>query len=263
MTNLDRISESARRNPEGLLLLAAGVALLLRHSSSSPSRSSMRSRRDRSPSYGEDEHDSEGMATQATRSVGRYATQFRDSVSETASGVAETASEYASSAQDYVEGASRRIADRSTDYARRAQSTVQENIDRVVQEQPLAIALAGLAAGAAVAAAFPATQIERDTLGQAGEQLTEAAATAKRKAGEAASVAGSELKRVADEKGLNADGLQETAKEIGEAIGDALEDSGSGSTSSLGSGSTSGSASRGTSGQAGSAGRGRSGKSMS
>ena len=71
--------------------------------------------------------------------------------------------------------------------------------------------------------------MERDALGQAGEQLTDAATTARRKAGEAVSAAGGELKRVAKEKGLDADGLKEVAQDVGEAIEGALEGSGTNS----------------------------------
>ena len=42
----------------------------------------------------------------------------------------------------------------------------RETADYVVQEQPWAVALAGLAAGATVAAIFPPTHIERRTLGE-------------------------------------------------------------------------------------------------
>jgi hypothetical protein len=245
MTNIDRIAESARRNPEGLLLLAAGVALLLRKSSTS------RSRPGQSRSYAGFDLEGEGLS-QATRGVGDYAAKVKDRVADAASGVAETASDYASSAQDYVERTGHRLADRSGDYARRAQTTVQENIDRIVQDQPLAIAFAGLAAGAAVAAVFPATRMERDTLGQYGEQLSEAATTARRKAGEAATAAGGELKRVAREKGLDADGLQDVAKEVGEAIEGALEGTAASSMTTP--------VSPGMPNQTGSAGRPRAGK---
>ena len=48
----------------------------------------------------------------------------------------------------------------------------------MLREQPLAVALAGLAAGAAVAAAFPRTEPENRTLGPAHDALTKAAAKA-------------------------------------------------------------------------------------
>jgi hypothetical protein len=47
-------------------------------------------------------------------------------------------------------------------------------VDYVLREQPLAVAVAGLAAGAALAAAFPATKLEQDTIGEIGSKVVEA-----------------------------------------------------------------------------------------
>jgi hypothetical protein len=78
----------------------------------------------------------------------------------------------------------------------------------------LAIAIAGLAAGAAVAAAFPATRFERETLGPAGERLSDAVSSAGERLTEAASAAGDRLMSAADEKGLNQEGLKEVARDV-------------------------------------------------
>jgi hypothetical protein len=48
----------------------------------------------------------------------------------------------------------------------------------LMREHPLAVALAGLAAGAAVAAAFPATTLGRRVFRQAGQRRSEAVETA-------------------------------------------------------------------------------------
>jgi hypothetical protein len=83
-----------------------------------------------------------------------------------------------------------------------------------VREQPLAVAIAGLAAGAAVAAAFPATRFERDTLGPAGERLSEVATSTGERLSEAASAAGERLMTAAEEKGLNKEGLKGVARDV-------------------------------------------------
>jgi len=54
---------------------------------------------------------------------------------------------------------------------------VRDTSDYLVREQPWAVALTGLLAGAAVAAAFPSTRLERRTLGEVGERLRSAAGT--------------------------------------------------------------------------------------
>jgi hypothetical protein len=61
---------------------------------------------------------------------------------------------------------------------RQAQSTLQDSVERVLRDQPLAVAVAGLAAGAAMAALFPSTEMEGRTLGGAREALTDAAGKA-------------------------------------------------------------------------------------
>jgi hypothetical protein len=217
------ISNSVTKNPEGLLLLAAGAVLLLRGRAST-NRSDSRTRSASSSPYDHwDRHEhqdssnfrndgkGEGMMARATRSASEYVSDVSDSVSE-------KASDYASAATDYMDSARRTVVDRTGEFANEAQSTLRSSVDRVLQDQPLAVALAGLTAGALVAAAFPATQMERDTLGPAGERLTDAASSAGEKLSKAASVAGDELARVAEEKGLTTDGLKEVARDVSNAF---------------------------------------------
>jgi hypothetical protein len=78
----------------------------------------------------------------------------------------------------------------------------------------LAVAIAGAAAGAALAAAFPSTRMERETLGPAGKRLSEAATNAGEKLSKAASAAGERLMSAADERGVNAEGLKEVARDV-------------------------------------------------
>jgi hypothetical protein len=94
----------------------------------------------------------------------------------------------------------------------------QGAIERISREQPLAVAIAGLAAGAAIAAAFPTTRIERETLGEAGRTLSNAASNAGERLSKAASAAGDRLKEAAEEKGLNREGIKEVASSVAEAV---------------------------------------------
>jgi hypothetical protein len=149
-----------------------------------------------------------------------------DRVSETASAYASSAADYASSAAGhaagYMDDARRAVSSQSGRIARQTQSTLQDTINRVVQEQPFAVALAGLAAGAALAAAFPTTDIEKRTLGPAGERMTEAAQQFRDQLREGAAKAGEQLKSVAEERGLNAEGFTEVAREAAGAFGSAF-----------------------------------------
>jgi hypothetical protein len=217
----DWLMNAVKKNPEGLLLLAAGCALLLRSGSTSAQGSSYGSsqyKRYSGSQTGYDGNDQdwkmrEGMS-RAADTAREYASNVGKTLSDTADNVSETLSEktdrYVSAAGEYAEEARQTIVDQSGRIAAQAQSTVE----RIVREQPLAVAIAGLAAGAAVAAAFPATRFERETLGPARERLSEAATSAGERLGEAASAAGERLMTAAEEKGLNKEGLKQVARDV-------------------------------------------------
>jgi hypothetical protein len=202
---------TARRNPEALLLFAAGCCLLMRGGASSSWRRA---------SYGADEYRSasdrtssdftrdpstsrEGLANRASD----YASQIKDRVSD-------TASSYAESVSDFAGDARRNISERSEGLKRKAQATMQSGMDRVLRDQPLAVAMAGLAAGAAVAAVFPSTEIEDRTFGGAREALTEAAGKAGERVMGAAGKAGDRLK--------SGEGLKELAGEVADTFTSAV-----------------------------------------
>jgi hypothetical protein len=95
-------------------------------------------------------------------------------------------------------------------------------MQRVLREQPLAVAVAGLAAGAAVAALFPSTEIEDRALGGAHEKLKDAAEKAGERVMEAAGKAGDRLKSAAEERGLTPEGLKDVASEVAGTFKDAM-----------------------------------------
>ena len=213
------------RNPEGLLLLAAGVALLMR-SRAQPTKDryagftseggrEYSGRRERSQT-------GEGAGEQvaeAARRAGEYVSEKTDKVSE-------TARSYASSAADYADETARAAMEQS----RRMADQARETTDYVVREQPWAVALVGVLAGAAVAAAFPPTRLERRTLGDVGEGLRSAAVNAGEQVMDAGMKAGERLSELAEERGLSREGLKQAAKDVGETFSSALssEDEGSG-----------------------------------
>jgi len=203
------------RNPEGLLLLAAGAALLMRSGRSQLASSSRPAGQQyaRSQDYGKatsPESISERVG-EAARRAGEY-------VSEATDKVAETARSYASSAGEYADETSQVAMERS----RRMVEQARETADYVVREQPWAVALVGLLAGAGVAAAFPPTRIERRTLGEVGERLRSAAGAAGEQVMEAGVRAGERLSEVAEERGLTAEGLKEAARDVGETFKSSL-----------------------------------------
>jgi hypothetical protein len=211
----DWMMNTVRRNPEGLLLLAAGCALLMRSGASPLSRQfSENSYRDTA----------DGGRPGATRQsslregISRTTEGAADYVSDVKDRVAETTSSYASAMTDYAEETRRSISEQSARMKRQAQSTLQTGMDRVLREQPLAVAILGVAAGAAVAAVFPVTDVENQALGPTRDALVDAA----NKAGEnlvgAAGAAGERLKATATERGLNPEGLKEIARDVADTF---------------------------------------------
>lgn len=213
----ERILDALWRNPEGLLLLAAGAALLMRRGVSSsihaPRHNQFRPGlrdgdviRDRSTVRGLGDR-----VADAAQSAGDYASDVANKVSQTASSYASSVSEYADDATD-----------RSLRMAREARLSVQSTAQHILQEQPLAVALAGFAVGTAVAAAFPATGVEKRTLGPTGQRFKDAAGRVGEHLKEAGSQAGESLMNAAEERGLTSEGLKEVAREVGDAFSGAL-----------------------------------------
>jgi hypothetical protein len=223
----DWLIGTARRNPEALLLLAAGCCLLMRSGGNLSAKAASHSR------YGEDSERYQSQASRTPSDIGRASSNVRDGLSRAADSatdyasqikdrVSDTASSYAQSISESADDTRRNVSERSARLKRQAQSTLQSGMDRVLRDQPLAVAMAGLAAGAAVAAVFPSTGIEDRTFGGAREALTEAAGKAGERVVEAAGKAGERLKSAAEERGLTSEGLKELAGEVTDTFTNAV-----------------------------------------
>jgi hypothetical protein len=220
--------QAVQKNPEALLLLAAGCALLLRSGSSS-GRAFQQYQADQRQ-YGEQteqmqreagqmqDQGSAGKDWHIPERISQAADGARSYASEVGKLAAEKTRSFAAATGAYAESTRNNIVDRSGHIVQQAQSTLQ----RLVEEQPFAVAIAGLAAGAAVAAAFPVTRLERETLGEAGRRVSEAGSTAGERLSEAASATGERLRTVAEEKGLDADGLKAVARDVAGTFGNSL-----------------------------------------
>ena len=146
------IMGAIKSNPEGLLLLAAGCALLMRSGSSLGSSLfggvQTANRNHQQPHHPSGQRSTmEGIADAASESADRA----RRYVAVVGSSVSETAKDYASSIGNYAEDAQRRVVDQSERLMEQARSTAQSTVSRVLDEQPLSLVLLGLATGAAVA----------------------------------------------------------------------------------------------------------------
>lgn len=228
----DWLISTARRNPEAVLVLAAGLALLVR-GGSNWSRGRVRSQEHRGPSmdvYEEGRYEDEDHEGGGERRRGRLG-----AVRESLSGVAVTASEYASgvtgrvadvterayetagsymaSASDYAEQSARRLreqAERARRRAYRLGDRAYRQADEMLHEQPVAVAALGLAAGAAIAALLPRVEIEQRTLRPARDALADVANRTVERVKEAAGEAGRRLQDKATDMGTAA--LKEAAR---------------------------------------------------
>jgi hypothetical protein len=235
----DWLTATTKQNPEAFLVLAAGCALLLRSRRSTPSATGW------SPRPGDDftfHDDFENRARREGSQVSRVASNFKERVAERASDYAASASDtarsYASSVADYADDARRtvashasRVADQASELAGQAQSTVRAGAGSVMREQPLAIAVLGLAAGAALAAIFPRTEMEERTLRPARDALTGAARDMGERMREAAAETGERLKQRANEQGISAEGMKDMAREAVNTFTDKMSGSASPDTS--------------------------------
>jgi hypothetical protein len=200
------IVQTIKQNPEGLLLLAAGAVLMMRTNSDGSSRTP-------APWNGGNDGVSnaagsdlaESLADSARRTM-QEAGSYASSAVDAARDAADAVKSYASSATDFANQARQKVGEQSDRVIRQTQTMGQ----RILQDQPLALVVAGLAAGAALAAAFPPTEIEKNTLGPAaaaagrfGEQVKRATAKA-----------GEKLRTSTEERGLHGQGLKEVAEEV-------------------------------------------------
>jgi hypothetical protein len=210
------IFNAIKRNPEGLLLLAAGAVLMMRTNSPQSSQAASID-----ATYGPAKDAASKTAGQMGDAVTDIARRTMDAASSYASTASDTARQtmdaaksYASSAVEYADQAKRVVGEQSDRVVRQTRSVAQG----VLQNQPLAIVAAGLAAGAALAAAFQPTELEKETLGPMGDQVSKAAERFGDQLKQATSKAGEKLKTAAEERGLHTEGLKDVAGEVVDAF---------------------------------------------
>jgi len=186
----DWLIGTAKRHPEALLVLAAGCALLMRSGGGSS--------QSRNESAGSD-----------GRSQGSRATE---KASEPVSDLKNRATDFASSVSDYAGGVGRTISAQTSQIAGQAQSTLQTGFGHLLREQPLALVVLGLAAGAAVAMLLPATEMEERTLAPARDAIAGVTSKVGENLIEAASEAGERLTQGIAERA--SEGFKELVHEV-------------------------------------------------
>lgn len=229
----ERVVDAVTRNPEGLLLLAAGCALLLRSRSSSTSGGSAYAYSD-AGQHGVGGHGRQGHRSSNDLGMQKYvsdaagaahdmAASASERVQESARSTVSSAAEYAHDLADQASAYAHNAQRKASDYAQRvtldAQSTIRDTIDYLVRERPLAIAVAGLAAGAAVAVAFRPTDFEKDALRPVGKMMNQVIEETSEKAKETAAKAGERLKEAVEDPSKLKESVAGMADDVTEAFG--------------------------------------------
>lgn len=192
---------TAKRNPEALLVLAAGCALLMR-SRAGPSPDASTQRGNESAGV-----DGRWQVSQATEKASGVVSDLKDRVTDVTSSVS-----------DYAGGIGRTISAQTSQIAGHAQSTLQTGFGHLLREQPLAVVAFGLAAGAAVATLLPATEMEERTLAPARDAIAGVTGKMGENLIAAASDAGQQLSQGIAER--VSEGFKELAHEVGEKFTD-------------------------------------------
>ncbi len=202
------LSDAARRNPLSTALIGMGIAWLVSgRAAGTASEVVRRTRMDQIPDLAGEAFDTAGSAVKsAVDTVGEMGRQRADALSDYARSLPESGSALMENARD--------------------------NLQDLFRTQPLALGAIGLAIGAGIAAALPATELEREYLGEASDAVKEKAQefasgqTARVK--EVAETAISAATEEAARQGLTMEGAKSAAGAVSEKVGRIVDAAGNG-----------------------------------
>jgi hypothetical protein len=177
-----------------------------------------------------------GNALDAARSTLRSGSE---SVGKGVSSATETLKDAGAAGLDRVARTSSEVADKAYGYAQNIPdasgalfNTARENLSELFRTQPLALGAVGLAIGAGIAAALPATDMEAEYFGEASDNFKEQAADfASEQVSRAATVAEDVVTAVSDEarnQGLTVDAAKSAIAELPEKLGRIADAAGKG-----------------------------------
>ncbi|HEV7881839.1 hypothetical protein [Bradyrhizobium sp.] len=189
--------------------------------------------------------DAAGNALDAARSTLRYGSEAIgsgvSSIGQGVSSATETLRDVGAAGLDRVARTSSEVADTAYGYARNVPdaggamfNTARENLSELFRAQPLALGAVGLAIGAGIAAALPATDLEAEYFGEASDNFKEQAADfASEQVSRAATVAEEVVTAVSDEarkQGLTAEAAKSALADIPGKLGRVVDAAGKGVT---------------------------------
>jgi hypothetical protein len=185
---------TAKRNPEALLVLAAGCALLMRGGRSSYWAAGQ-------TASGVSGSNAPWNVSRTTGKASEVAHDLKNRIADAGSSVTEHAGEMAKT-----------LSTQTAHIADQAQSMLSSGFAQLLREQPLALVVAGLVAGAAVAALLPSTDLEERTLGGARDAISGMTGKVGENLIAAATDAGQQLTQGVTERA--AEGFKELAQDV-------------------------------------------------
>ncbi len=206
--NASSIGDMLRANPLGAAMVGAGLLWLFAGAKTSEAMLGA------ARAVGVDEIPA--TATRAARTAMDAATQGASAVSEMAGEAQKRVGAMAGDAADMMRG--------GRGGALAAWTATRENVGRMIEAQPLLLALGGLAIGAAIAAAAPTTDVERRALGDTADELkrraTDFVGEQTERASDAISNAATAARDALSEQGGALSGkAQDAARETGKGAG--------------------------------------------
>jgi hypothetical protein len=225
------LSDAARKNPISAALLGMGVVWLLAGGRTAERAGDLvrGAGFDRIP-------DAAGNALDAARSTLRSSTE---SVGKGVSSATETLRDAGAAGLDRVARAGSEVADAAHSYAKNIPeaggalfSTARDSLSELFRTQPLALGAVGLAIGAGIGAALPATDLETEYFGEASDKFKEQAVDfASEQVSRVATVAEDVVSAVSDEarnQGLTVDAAKSAVADIPGKLGRVADAAGKG-----------------------------------
>jgi hypothetical protein len=225
------LGDAARKNPISAALIGMGVVWLFTGGRTAGRVSDLvrNAGFDRIP-------ETAGNALDAARATLRSGSE---SVGKGVSSATETLRDAGSAGLDRVTRAGSEVADTAYGYAQNIPDasgalfgTARDNLSELFRTQPLALGAVGLAIGAGIAAALPATEIEAEYFGEASADFKEQAADfASEKVSRATTVAQDVVTAVSDEarkQGLTVDAAKSAIADIPGKLGRVVDAAGKG-----------------------------------
>jgi hypothetical protein len=225
------LADAARKNPISAALIGMGAIWLLTGGRTAERVGDLvrNAGFDRIP-------DAAGNALDAARSTLRSGSE---AVGNGVSSATETLRDAGAASLNRVTRTSSEVADKAYGYVQNIPdasgalfSTARGNLSELFRAQPLALGAVGLAIGAGIAAALPATDLEAEYFGEASDNFKEqAAGFASEQVSRATAVAEDVVTAVSDEarnQGLTLDAAKSAIADIPEKLGRVAEAAGKG-----------------------------------